>query len=138
MSTTTAMRYVNESLGASGFAVINTQIAMTTRPDLWHDGMECAKDLFSSPVMVQVGGLLGIQRYRVRLKGLDDLHLVLSRSADLLERRVEWVSGYAVEEIFSEGDRSGQILAAVPAPKQTGVQAWREFSSAKKGASHVG
>lgn len=99
---TKVLLYVHQSLAASGFAVIASPVAATLRPDLWTSGMECVSDFSSVDAKNKLGYIVGVQRLTARLAGIDRPVLVLTRSTDQLAQRMEWVTGFKVEQIEVE------------------------------------
>lgn len=87
MSTKT-QQYAHQSLAACGFAVMNSQVAWRLRPDLWASAQDCGMD-FTSKLSIP-----DTQRLSVKLLGLDTPVVVLTRSLDQLEQRIEWVTGF--------------------------------------------
>ncbi len=105
MSTKT-QQYAHQSLAACGFAVMSSVIAWKQRPDLWASAQDCGMD-FTAKLTIP-----DTQRLSAKLAGLDSQVLVLTRSADDLSKRIEWVTGYKVE---SMGAGVG-VVNETPAP----------------------
>lgn len=92
----TVRQYAHQSLAGSGFAVMSSEIAWQLRPDLWASAQDCG---FGFNPRLEIAGT---QRMTVRLAGMDKPILVLTRSADQLAQRIEWVTGYKVESLEAE------------------------------------
>lgn len=116
---TKVMLYAHQSLAASGFAVIASPVAATLRPDLWTSGMECVSDFSSVDAKNKLGYIVGVQRLTARLAGIDRPVLVLTRSTDQLAQRLEWVTGFKVEQIEAEA-------------KATAAETGREVTAARR------
>lgn len=98
-----AAKYIHEALASGGFAVIDAEVAATLRPDLWsRGGAEAGGDLLLLRRTNQLVGLRGVHRMTVRLRGIDRDLLVLTRSLDLLDRRIQWVTGREVVALEHE------------------------------------
>jgi hypothetical protein len=96
---TKANIYIDQSLAACGFAVLDSTIACTLRPDLWHSGMEAAGDF--SPRFFQPSGRVGVTRYKGFFEGREDRPIeILARSSDRLALRVEWVTGAKLTDLY--------------------------------------
>lgn len=106
---TKVMLYAHQSLAASGFAVIASSVAATLRPDLWTLGMECVSDFSSVDAKNKLGYIVGVQRLTARLAGIDRPVLVLTRSTDQLAQRMEWVTGFKVEQIEVEAKATATV-----------------------------
>ncbi len=98
-------RYLHQSLGACGFAVLNADVAMRLRPDLWPgDGLECAGEFARAFKRNQFSSMPHALRLTALLVGIDRPVPVLTRSAKRLAERIEEVTGYPVERIV-EGEQ---------------------------------
>lgn len=94
MSTKTK-QYAHQCIAASGFAVMNSNFAWQLRPDLWASAQDCGVG-FNRNVTVE-----GAQRLTAKLHGGGNV-LVLTKSTDMLEKRIEWVTGQKVLELCPE------------------------------------
>jgi len=103
---TKAMKYVHESLAATGFVVMHHEIAATVRPDIWGDGMECRKDIHAQTTRNALGGLKPL-RYRAILRGIQGAVPLLARSPKQLAERIELITGFQVDEVFPESELEG-------------------------------
>lgn len=99
--------YAHQSLAACGFAVMSGQVAWTLRPDLWGSDRACGSSLQTGMTVAgtraMVADLAGLGRVRV-----------LTRSTDMLAKRIEWVTGFAVNSLAEED--------AAPAPAGASFQ----------------
>jgi len=100
------MKYVHESLAATGFAVLHHEIAATNRPDIWTNGMECRGDIHAQTTKNSLG-FISAPRYRVAMTGINGLVTVLARSPKQLADRIETITGFHVEDIFPESELTG-------------------------------
>lgn len=99
------MKYVHESLAATGFAVLHHQVAMTLRPDMWNDGLTCRGELGATTTRNSLGGL-NVPRYVANLAGVG-VAIILARSPKQLPDRVEMVTGFNVNDIYPESELEG-------------------------------
>ncbi|MEN6630775.1 MAG: hypothetical protein ABFC42_14145 [Sulfuricella sp.] len=81
--------YAFDCLAASGLAVMSPAIAYELRPDLWACVADCARTLNTQAKVP------GTQRMTATFDGLDPV-LVLARSLDNLEQRLQWIVGRSV------------------------------------------
>lgn len=88
--------YATHCLAASGFAVMSSVVAYRLRPDLWASGQECAFDFRGRDLRIE-----GTGRMIVTIPGVGQAP-ILTRSTDMLEKRIEWVTGFKVEKIEDE------------------------------------
>lgn len=88
---TKSKTYIHQSLAACGFAVLSASVAWKLRPDLWASAQDCGMDFRSADVE-------GTQKVTAYLAGIGPVS-VLTRSLDLLDSRIEWVTGCFVEAI---------------------------------------
>lgn len=87
--------YALQCLAASGIAVMNSSIAWKLRPDLWASGQDCALG-FNRLLTIP-----GARRYvAILMDGMVGEVIVLARSDDMLEKRLEWLTGHKVEKLF--------------------------------------
>lgn len=101
-------QYTIQSLAHTGFAIVDSQWAVTLRPDLWgrNGGMEAAHDFMRAVNFL--GGINNVRRFTLRIKGRRDC-IVLARGVAHLAQRIEWVTGEAVQELHQEADEGGLI-----------------------------
>ena len=109
---TKVLAYTHQALAASGFAILDSRIAITLRPDLWTSGLEATGGFGLNDTRNRLRGIGGVKRFCARLIGVDGTLTVLARSSDNLAKRIEWVTGFEVREIFEE-----QEIAGIPAPR---------------------
>lgn len=110
---TKANKYIIESLAATGFAIIDSTIACTLRPDLWTHGMEAAGDF--SPRFFRPIQPLGAREFTVLLEGRDKRLTMLARSDMDLAYRVEAVTGIRVLGLFEKKGALDPSALAKPA-----------------------
>lgn len=84
--------YAFDCLAASGLAVMSSAIAYELRPDLWACVEDCARTLSTR------AEIPGTQRLKVTFSGYGPV-LVLARSLDNIEKRLEWIVGQPVIRI---------------------------------------
>lgn len=94
MSTKTK-QYAFQCIAAAGFAVMTAEFAWQLRPDLWASGQDCAMS-FKRDIHVD-----GTQRLNAKLADGRQV-LVITRSTNELERRIEWVTGVKVVELVND------------------------------------
>lgn len=104
-----AQKFIAESLGACGFAILRGQVAYTQRPDLWATGSDASFDFMEKNLQNRLGNIQGCTTYLVRFDGIDGpLIKVLARSSDQLAQRIEWVTGFKVRQMMPESEMAGQ------------------------------
>jgi hypothetical protein len=106
-------KFIHESLASAGFAVLSSSIAYSLRRDLWSSGMDAGGDFATRNWRNSLGQIADLKRFRARLAGLDRDVEVVTRSADALEQRIQWVTGREVLSLVEEG----APVAAAPEPK---------------------
>lgn len=110
---TKANKYIIDSLAATGFAIIDSTIACTLRPDLWTHGMEAAGDF--SPKFFRPIDHPGVKEFSARMEGREKALTVIARSDIDLEYRIEVVTGIRVLALFSKkAARDGAQQTAAP------------------------
>ena len=87
--TTRSTWYTHQCIAASGIAVMQPRIAYELRPDLWASDQDCFMT-FRKAQNVE-----GVQRMTVTFEGYGPV-LVLARSLDNLEQRLQWIVGRPV------------------------------------------
>ena len=90
--TTRSTWYTHQCIAASGIAVMQPRIAYELRPDLWASDQDCFMT-FRKAQNVE-----GVQRMTVTFEGYGPV-LVLARSLDNLEQRLQWIVGRPVLEL---------------------------------------
>lgn len=114
-----AQKYIAESLGSTGFAVLRGQIAFTQCPHLWATASDASYDFMEKNLNNRLGTVIGCQTYLARFKGVDGpLIKILARSTDQLAQRIEWVTGFKAILLIHENEMAGVLdQADVPARK---------------------
>jgi hypothetical protein len=113
--------YLNTSLASIGFVIVDPEWAATLRQDLWrpgNGGFEAAHDFAAAKNMI---GSLNVPRYILRLEGVARDLTLLARSPRDLERRVEWITGHKVKELFGHQEIAG-VLVARPDTKPRAIR----------------
>ena len=87
--TTRSTWYTHQCIASSGIAVMQPRIAYELRPDLWASDQDCFMT-FRKAQNVE-----GVQRMTVTFEGYGPV-LVLARSLDNLEQRLQWIVGRPV------------------------------------------
>ena len=104
------MKYVHESLAASGFCVLNSRVAFTLRPDLWESGLTCGADLADKSLPGKLSTVNGCVTYLVRFLEIEScLIKVLARSHDRLPQRIEWITGLKVALLTPAAELDGEV-----------------------------
>jgi hypothetical protein len=113
-----AMTYVNAALGSTGFAVLSAKVAYRLMPDNWCDAIDANHDLASKTLPAKLNSVQGCTAYLVRFAEFESgLIKVLSRSADQLAQRIEWVTGYRVRQLVLASELIGTLDPADVAPR---------------------
>lgn len=107
--------YVHQQLAACGFAVLSGTIAATLRPDMFATGIDASSELGEANRRNAFTSLPRVMRMVVKLDGLALPLVVLTRSLDDLERRIEQVTGFKVLSLEPEEKASPKMQPA-PAP----------------------
>jgi len=110
-----AVHYATQALAASGFAILGSQVAVAMRPDIWSSAMECSGDFVTAKQRNAFAAIPGVHRRQVKLAGVDRPLMVLTRSLDMLEKRIEWVTGFKVETLTDE-ELPEPVRTVTPAP----------------------
>jgi len=87
--TTRSTWYTHQCIAASGIAVMDSRIAWELRPDLWSGAQDCLMTFRKNQ------NPDGVQRMMAMFEGYGHV-LVLTRSLDNLEKRLEWIVGRPV------------------------------------------
>lgn len=87
--TTRSTWYTHQCIAASGIAVMDSRIAWELRPDLWSGAQDCLMTFRKKQKPD------GVQRMMATFEGFGQV-LVLARSLDNLEKRLEWIVGRPV------------------------------------------
>lgn len=90
--TTRSTYYTLQSIAASGLAVMDSRIAWQLRPDLWAGAQDCA---FTFRTQQKADC---VHRVVATFPTYGDV-LVMARSRDSLEKRLEWIVGEAPTSI---------------------------------------
>lgn len=117
--------YAAQCLAGAGFAIIDSEVAMTLRPDLWTSGIECHGAFASHHAPHALGALVGVQRFKVLFEGAERPLLVLVRCSDQLQERIRWVTGRRVLDLAPEAE---EIKPREPASRAK----WREFQQRRE------
>ncbi len=88
--------YAHQQLAACGFAVLSAEIAATLRPDMFTTGMDAGHELSQANRRNAFTSLPRVMRMAAKLEGVARPLVVLTRSLDELERRIEHVTGFNV------------------------------------------
>ncbi len=122
-----AQKFIAESLGACGFAVLRGQIAYTQRQDLWATASDATFDSLLKNLNNRMGTVIGCQTYLARFPGIDGLVKVLARSPDQLAQRIQWVTGFAPSLLIHENEMAGERdLDSIPPRKNLALGASTE------------
>lgn len=109
------VRYINESLATTGLCIFDPQLAGVMRPDLWPSQVEARFDFSSrygqavATSFVQAGS----KTCHAQVDSVGRVK-VFFRSLDQLAQRIEWLTGFKVASI----DTDGSPVTLVP-PVQT-------------------
>lgn len=88
--------YLSQSLAATGFALLDSQMAYLLRPDLWATGQDCAMDFRPEKILT-------IQRVTRMTATIEGRRIpVLVRSTVNLAERIEEITGCKVQCIEVE------------------------------------
>lgn len=100
--------YLHTSLAGAGFVILDSQIACTLRPDLWgvNGGMEAAYEMARPHNQNKIAAIPG-DRYLLRLKGHPRDIEVIARNDDMLDRRIQWVTGKEIHELIAASELEG-------------------------------
>lgn len=112
-----AFDYTAQSLAATGFAILDGEVAHLLRPDLWHDATGAGHDLLALLQSNGLGRLREVHWGTLRLAGRDRAMPIAVRGFEALAERVEAVTGRRVLALgAAEAPR-----APVPAPVRSEV-----------------
>lgn len=106
-------KYAIEALASSGFAVLNSKVAYTMRPDLWSDALGASIDLGDKSLPAKLNAF-GCLRYLARLDGIEGTVKVLARSGDDLAKRIGQVTGFRVVSLALEPELRAAIGPVPP------------------------
>lgn len=106
-----APKYITESLGSCGFAVLRGQVAYTQRPDLWAHGLDASHDFADKSLPGKLNTFSRCSTYLARFEGVEGASLikVLARSPDQLAQRIEWVTGFKATVLVHESEMAGEV-----------------------------
>lgn len=113
-------KYLHQSLAATGFAIMNSEIAIRQRPDLWGGYMECGAEFSRAINRNQFASLPNTLRLTARLAGVASPVLVLARSMSRLGERIEEITGMAVERLEPE-TKTARTVAPIQPRRDTPV-----------------
>lgn len=108
--------YAGACLAGSGFVILDAEIAMTLRPDLWWSGIEAAGDVSTARFRQVIEAWPHLSRFSCRIDGADHNVVVLTRSSDQLAQRIEWIVGRPVHGLVAvpTGPNTLPVAPAVP------------------------
>jgi hypothetical protein len=106
-------KYLHQSLAATGFVIMSSEIAIRQRPDLWGGYMECGAEFSRAINRNQFANLPNTLRLTARLAGVARPVLILARSMSRLGERIEEITGMAVEKLEPE-TQSPRTVASIP------------------------
>ena len=116
-----AKKYVIESLGSTGFAVMRGQVAYTQRPDLWATASDCTYDFADKALWNRLGDLHGCIVLLARFAEFQGVLIkILTRSEDDLARRVAQITGYHPTTLIHESELVGEIDPDSIPPRRVG------------------
>ena len=106
-----AKKYIIESLGACGFAVLRSAFAFRQRPDLWATAMDCSHDFLAKNLENRLSDIHGVETYLARFEGIEGSTLirVLTRSPDDLTRRIAQITGFTATLMIHESEMVGTL-----------------------------
>jgi len=84
--TTRSTWYCHQSIAASGIAVMDSRIAWELRPDLWSGAQDCLMTFRKKQ------DVAGVHRVVATFPSYGDV-MILARSLDSLEKRLQWIVG---------------------------------------------
>lgn len=87
--TTKTKQYAHQCLASAGFAIMAPTFAWQLRPDLWASAQDCGVS-FASGITAE-----GAKRLLARFADGTQAP-ILTRSMDMLEKRISWVAGQEV------------------------------------------
>lgn len=116
--------YLYTSLSCAGFVLLDAELACGMRPDLWgaNGGMEASYEMHRPHNANKINAIPG-QRFLLRLKGHGRDIEVIARSADQLDRRIEWCTGMKVLDLIDQAELEG--VSAMPDAEQVRPRATR-------------
>ncbi len=107
--------YAHQQLAACGFTFLSAKIAATLRPDMFTTGTDAGYELGQASRRNAFSSLPRVTRMVAKLDGMARPLVVLTRSLDELERRIEHVTGFKVLSLEPEEKASPKMQPA-PAP----------------------
>lgn len=114
--------YAHTCLSGSGFVILDAEIACTLRPDLWGSsgGLEAAHEMANARRRSKIAAIPG-HRFLLRLEGHPRDIEVIARSDDMLDRRIEWVTGMRVLDLIPASELEGVAMVgeATTKPRAT-------------------
>lgn len=114
-----ATRFITESLGACGFAVLRGQVAYIQRPDFWAHGMDASSDFADKALPAKLNTFIGCKVYFARFAEFESgLVKVLARSDDDLARRIKQITGFTTTQLFLASELEGELDPADVPPRK--------------------
>lgn len=103
--------YLHTSLAGAGFVILDSQIACTLRPDLWggNGGMEAAHEMANARRRSKIAAIPG-HRFLLRLEGHPRDVELIARNDDMLDRRIQWVTGIVVLDLIPMAELEGVAM----------------------------
>lgn len=104
--TTKTKQYAHQCLASAGFAIMAPTFAWQLRPDLWASPQDCGVS-FASGITAE-----GAKRLLARFADGTQAP-ILTRSLDMLEKRIEWVAGQKVVSLSEpKQPEQGRVIRA--------------------------
>lgn len=95
-----ARTYINQSLSASGFAVLDSGTAYRLMPDLWTTRQAAGFDFSIDPTALRVlADARGAEVYVCNAAGFDRALLIVAMTDDELELRVKRITGLRIADL---------------------------------------
>lgn len=128
--TTRSTWYTHQCIAASGLAVMNSRIAWQLRPDLWSGAQDCA---FTFRKQQNVDS---VHRVVATFPIYGEV-LVLARSLDNLEKRLEWIVGEAPTAIADWQPEVPAVSAKLAAKREANRKEVERLEELRKLATQV-
>lgn len=109
--TTRSTWYVHQCITSAGLAVMDSNIAWQLRPDLWSGAQDCAFTFHKNQKPD------GVTRLMATFESYGPV-LVLARSLDNLEKRLEWIVGKPVLKLVQAGPEVVPVSRPDPLRKE--------------------
>ena len=107
--------YAHQQLAACGFTVLSAEVAASLRPDMFITGLDADYELRQASRCNAFSNLPRVKRMVAQLEGMGRPLVVLTRSLDDPERRIEHVTGFKVLSLEPEAKASPK-MQPTPAP----------------------